>query len=331
MDSKIGQIISKALDGGEITAPELRALLSVHYLSGEAYAIQYASRKISAAASDGRAEVHAQVGIDVGPCTKNCQFCSFAAVNKVFSRPKVHDLEEIIRQCLQFEADGANAIYLMITADFPFADYLKIAREVRAALKPATPMISNTGDFDDDGARALAEAGFVGVYHVVRMGEGVVSAIKPATRLQTIEAARRAGLLVGTCVEPVGPEHSVDELADKAMLARRMHPVHCGSGRRIHIPGSPLEAHGTLNEGQITHIMASVKLAMGYGITGHCSGNTELTAMAGTNLSWAEACANPRDTKERTVRGGTVKKRQAAFREAGWDIVDGPSRIFGSK
>jgi biotin synthase len=47
VDKKIGQIVSKALDGGEITPEELRQLFGVDYLSEESFVIQYASRKIA--------------------------------------------------------------------------------------------------------------------------------------------------------------------------------------------------------------------------------------------------------------------------------------------
>jgi biotin synthase len=36
--------------------------------------------------------------------------------NKLFHEPKVHPTRDIVEKCLQFEADGAHAIYLMATA-----------------------------------------------------------------------------------------------------------------------------------------------------------------------------------------------------------------------
>lgn len=329
IDKNILQIINKAVDGGEITSDELRQLLSVHYLSAEAYLIEQAARKISSAASNGKAEVHAQVGINAGPCSKNCHFCSFAPVNKVFPKEQKYELEDIIQRCLNFEADGANAIYLMITADYNLADYLTIAKQVRAALKPETPLVANVDDFDEDGAKGLKKAGFVGIYHVLRMGEGAVTGIKPETRLNTIAAAKKAGLLVGTCVEPVGPEHSADEIVEKTMLVKAMKPVHAGSGRRVNIPGSPLSVHGVLSDAQQALNIAATKLAFGYDIAGHAgSRETGISAMAGVNLSWAESGSNPRDTKANTVIGGTVELRRETFRQAGWQIHEGPSALF---
>lgn len=327
MVKKIVEIMNLAVDGGEITASDLAELLAVPYLSEEAFMIRYASRKIVQAASQGRAEVHGQVGIDCGPCPKNCQFCSFAAGNKVFAQPVVRDLEEIIARCVRLEADGANAIFLMATAQYPFADFLKTAREVKAALKPETPFIANTDDFDDEGAQALKKIGFTGIYHVMHMGEGRETEIRPQTRMKTIAAARKAGLLVGTAVEPIGPEHSVAEIIEKTMLVREMKPAHAGVGRRILVPGSPLAVHGQFSAAQISHIQASIILVLGYQTTGHC-GEHEIGAMTGVNLAFAEAGSNPRDTEVETVKGSTIGARRAELRESGWEILQGPSLMF---
>ena len=331
MDKNVRRIINKALNGGELTTGELKQLLIVDCLSEEAYMLQYASRKVSAAASGSRAEVHAQVGINAGPCPKNCQFCSFAQSNKVFSKEKKFSLEEIIEKSLRFEADGANAIYLMGTANYKHGDFLAVARDVRAVLKPETPMVANVDDFDEEEAIAMKKAGLAGVYHVVRIGEGSVTGIDPKVRLRTIAAAQKAGLLVGTCVEPVGPEHSAEEIISIIMLVKALKPVYSGVGRRVDIPGSPLKAHGALNLARNTSIIAAVKLAMGYKVAGHAGGPSELAAMAGVNLSWAEAGSNPRDTQANTVIGGTVASRRQAFEEAGWEMVDGPSVMFNSR
>ena len=256
MDKKIRLLVDKALDGGELAAPELKQLFAVDYLSEEAYLIQYASRKMSADASQGKGEVHAQVGVNSGSCPKNCQFCSFAAMNKIFHANNERGLEEIIESCLGFEADGANAIYLMTTAIYPFNEFLKIGREVREALKTEVPLIANVGDFDEDGAKALKNNGFSGIYHAIRLGEGVTTNIDPQQRLKTIAFAQKAGLGIGTCVEPIGPEHTLDELVEKTLLTRQMKPAYSGAAKRITIQDTPLAAYGSMTYGQIAHLLA---------------------------------------------------------------------------
>nr|WP_242661934.1 radical SAM protein [Desulfitobacterium hafniense] len=331
MNKTIREIVDKALGGGEIGAAELRALFAVDYLSEESYLIQYASRKMSDGACKGKAEVHAQVGLNSGSCPRDCQFCSFAAMNKIFTSSKVRPLEEIIESCLNFEAGGANAIYLMATATYKFADFLKVGREVKQALKTAVPLIANVGDFDEDEARALKKSGFDGIYHAVRLGEGVITKIDPRKRLQTIDLAAKAGLKVGTCLEPVGPEHTLEELVEKTLITRDMKPAYSGAGRRVNIPGSPLAAHGSLSYAQMAPILAAVRLAVGYDVVGNCTHEpNKIGAMAGASLLWAEVGSNPRDTSESTVRGWTVKNTQEVLTEAGWEVLEGPSVMFGA-
>lgn len=334
MNINIKQIVDKALDGVELTPTEIKELFAVPSISEESYYIQYASRKMSADTLKGKAEVHAQVGIDMGACPKNCEFCSFAASNKIFKHHKVLPLEEIIEKSLMFEREGANAIYLLATAKMNLNDYLTVGKEVRKALKSETILIANVGDFDEDGAVALKETGFTGIYHAVRLGEGQITAIDLEERLKTIRAAKKAGLVVGTCVEPVGPEHSLDELVEKTIITREISPAFSGSARRISIPGTDLEKQGMVSEAGMAHILAVVRLAMGYQVPGNCTHEPNgIGAIAGATLFWAENGSNPRDIEEKTEvnRGYSVAQCREIFREAGWDVLEGPTQMFNLK
>ena len=106
-------------------------------------------------------------------------------------------------------------------------------------LEASVPLIMRTIN------RAVGEAGQVlaelalrrlGVedqrLHAVRMGEGKNTRIDPEVRFKTIKAARETGLWVGTCVEPIGPEHSVEEIAEKILIGRKMNPCYSGAARR---------------------------------------------------------------------------------------------------
>ena len=52
--------------------------------------------------------------------------------------------------------------------------------------------------------------------------------------------------------------------------------------------------------------------------------------MAGANLFWAEIGANPRDDHERTEdnRGKDTAYCARLFGEAGWKVLNGPSRHY---
>jgi len=327
----ISDMVAKALAGDLLKGDEIGALFSVPIKTEESFYIQWAGRSISDRVSQGRAEVHAQVGLNISPCFNDCLFCSFARVNGVFSQQSETALEDIIARCAGFEQDGAHAIYLMCTADFDFDRLIDCTAAVRLALQPGTVLIANSADFNAKQARRLRDAGCIGVYHALRLGEGRDTRIAPERRLETFRAAREEGLLLGTCLEPVGPEHTISELVEKTLIARDAEPVYCGAARRIPISGTKLAAYGIVSEARMAHILAVVRLAMGFGVQGNCTHEPNAAgAIAGANLFWAESGANPRDDREQTEksRGLNVEGCRRLFVEAEWDVPAGPSRFF---
>jgi biotin synthase len=327
----IKDILDKALDDAVLSREEILEILRIPLPSLEAGMVMASGDFLTREACGGRAEVHAQVGLNLSPCPNDCSFCSFAASNQVFQKEEEMEVGEVVLRAQKAEADGANAIFLMATGDYPIGRYVEIAREVRAGLKANTVMVANTGDFGLKEGKRLKEAGFTGIYHAVRMGEGKDTKISPETRRKTIQAAKESGLLVGTCVEPVGPEHTPEEITEKTLIAREIQPCYSGAARRIGIPGSPLEKFGMISEYRMAFLVAVVRLAMGREVIGNCTHEPNLLgAASGANLFWAEAGANPRDTKAETSkgRGWDVGSCTRLFQEADFEVREGPSVIY---
>jgi biotin synthase len=327
----IQDIVRKSLDGTLLTGEEIASLFDVPLFSEESAMIIAASRKKSETASRGLAEVHAQVGLNIAPCPRNCAFCAFAARNKVFENKVEISVGEAVQKARQFEADGANAVFVMSTADYPFGKFLDVSWEIRKSLRPETVLVANVGDFSAEQAGELRDAGFSGIYHAVRLGEGRDTTIPVETRLETFRNAREAGLLLGTCVEPVGNEHTVEELVEKTIITRDAGPVYSGSARRIPISNTKMAEYGIVSEAKMAHILAVVRLALGYDIPGNCTHEPNVIgAAAGANLLWAEAGSNPRDTETETEgkRGMTVKECVRVLEEAEWKVLQGPSKFY---
>lgn len=102
--------------------------------------------RLSKELTDGKAEVHAQFAVNLAPCNCECLFCSFARVNKVFGDSWEINLEQAAAYARQFEKDGANAVYMMATAQYPFERFLEMAGEVKRPARPETVLIANIGD-----------------------------------------------------------------------------------------------------------------------------------------------------------------------------------------
>ena len=328
----VERVIDDALDGKSVSdEEEIAALFDIPTFSFESGLMIAASRELSRIACDGKAEVHAQVSLNVGPCKRDCLFCAFAECNNVFTEEKEFPLDYVIEQCRQFEEDGANAVFLMATGTYPLRKFIESGAEVHKALKPETVLIANAGDFSTEEAKELKAAGFIGVYHALRLGEGRDNNIPVEKRFETFRAVKEAGLELGTCLEPVGPEHITQELVEKLLITRDLQPVYSGSARRIVIPGTKLGEIGTVSEARMAHILAVVRLVLPLSIKGNCTHEpNSLGTAAGANLLWAEVGANPRDVKEKTEegRGTTVKQCQEILREGEWECLEGPSIFY---
>jgi len=122
-----------------------------------------------------------------------------------------------------------------------------------------------------------------------------------------------------TCCEPVGPEHSPQELADQLLEGVRLGCFQHAAMRRVPVPGTPLEHKGQISNLRLAQIVAVVTLANLNNpaletIAVHEPNLLGLTA--GANTIYAEAGVNPRDRAARTEanRGmDTGKCRQMLF------------------
>jgi biotin synthase len=170
--------------------------------------------------------VHAQLALNLAPCLCNCLFCSFAQKNGIFLKETRLTAEAAIAYAQQFEQDSANAIFVMTTAQYPFELFLEISREIRKHLQPETVLIANVGDQSLASARKIKDAGYTGVYHALRLREGIYTSLSPESRKQSMRNFQEAGLTVGTCVEPVGPEHTPSELADMICFTASLNPAY---------------------------------------------------------------------------------------------------------
>lgn len=180
-------------------------------------------------------------------------------------------------------------------------------------------------------AGRIKDAGYAGVYHALRLREGRDTGIPPEKRMESMRNFKEAGLKVGTCVEPIGPEHTIEELVQAILLAASIEPVFSGAARRIEIPGTEMAKRGMISELRMAQIVAASILGTPRTVKGFCTHEPcTLAALAGANLFWAESGSNPRDTREKTEQGRGLDVEACAriYRESEWDTREGPSAYF---
>jgi biotin synthase len=327
----VEELLNKSRNNDVLSRNELFSLLALPPDCIESYRVMAEANRLSKELSGGKAEIHAQFAVDLSPCHCECLFCSFAHINGIFKESRELSPEEAVAHARRFEADGANAVFMMSTAQYAFDRYLEIAHEVRKSLKPETVLIANVGDQSLQNAVRLKDVGFSGVYHAVRLREGIDTNLSVEKRKESIRNFLEAGLEVGTCVEPIGPEHTNEELAEMIEFTASLNPSFSGAARRISIPGTGMADRGMISEMRMAQIVAVTRLAMPRSVLGNCTHEPcALGAMGGANLFWAEVGANPRDieTKTEEGRGETVAGCAAIFKESNWDVWSGPSRFY---
>lgn len=328
IDEQVLEIIEKALSCKPIEPGEALTLLNrVEINSLEMGLLCAAADRLTRQRFHNIGEVFSQVGLNYAHCSLECGFCSFGASVKLGS-----DLsqEEAVARARYFADEGANAVGLMATADYPFERFLKIGRAARAELPPDYPLAANIADFGPAEAKDLLDVGFTAAYHVIRLREGSDTPLSPDKRRQTLLAARAVGLDVTYCLEPIGPEHTPEELVDGIFRAKEFEPTSMATMRRVMVPGTRLAERGQITEVEQAKIQAVTTLACISWPSLMMMGAHEpsmLFLRAGANRMTAETGVNPRDPLHETSRGRgrTVADCARMIGDAGFTLRKGPS------
>jgi len=332
MDTKY--LLQKTQNQEILSFDDLVFLLKLPEHSKESYMVMAEANRISKELTWGQAEVHAQFALNLAPCPQNCKFCSFAQVNGIFNNEEALTIDQAITYIKQFEKDGANAVFLMTTAVYPFEKFIEFIQEIKKNINSNTTLIGNVGDQSYENAKKMKDCGIKGVYHALRLREGKDTGIPAENRKKSIKNFQEAGLQIGTCVEPVGPEHTNEEIADMINFTASFNPAYSGAGRRISIPGTGMAKLGMISELKMAQIVAITRLGMPRSVKGNCTHEPcTLGAAAGASLFWAEKGANPRDIEKNTEkgRGETVESCRKKFAECGWESWNGSSRFYQRK
>ena len=228
----VADIVEKAVAGGLLDRYEIETLYSVDPYSRDASLVLWAGYELSQRASSGVAQIHAQIGLDASPCARNCAFCAFSARSGLRTGVFELEIDEVVELSLNALEEGANLVLMLTTATYRIEKLLEVVTRTRSAIGSEYPILVSTDDYTFEQAKALKEAGCSGAYHAVRLGEGVFTAIDERTRRSTIESAHAAGLKHCTCLEPIGPEHTAVQLAERTLYARESNAVFGGAWRR---------------------------------------------------------------------------------------------------
>ncbi len=269
----------------------------------------------------GRGRVYASIGVDSVPCARNCRFCSHAERWGVFPKPYEMSVDQVCAMADRIAPHQPDWLTLRTTQDYGIDPLCALAREVRRIIPSRTSLVVNTGEFSSKEADQLLAAGVNAVYHTFRLREGVDTGIKPAARIRTLELIRDSGLKLYALVEPIGPEHSDQELVDAAFRLKDFGVNLSGAMARVPVQGTPLADLGRASDDRVARTVAMTRLISGDEVEGICVHPPLPAALkAGANVVVVDAGATPRDTQEAGAawHGFDVPAAKAMLSEAGW-------------
>ncbi len=318
----IDSIIERAGCKAPLTKEDAVALLSIDSRSADFYTLISKANELSRKQYKNKGYIFVQIGINSQPCSGKCKFCSIAQDNFCVEAQESKTREEILEQVRAIDFKKIAALFLMTTADYDKDLFLEIGRAVKKILPPHVTLVANTGDFEEEYALSLKEAGFGAVYHIVRLREGMDTALPVEQRIRTLDAVKKAGLELYYCVEPIGREHTYDEIADEMIRARDYEVDVMAVMARTPVKGTVFENEAALSELEQTKIAAVARLVTNPKTSMNIHEPKKMALLAGVNQLYAEIGFNPRDTKKETAagRGFGIKQIAAMLEEAEYDV-----------
>jgi len=299
----LDDIVRRSEAGERLTRDEARRLLAPD-LAAEAVQRLYAAadRRMRQIAGN-RGRIWAAIGVDATPCPRNCRFCSHGAAWGVYAKPFELSPAEVTAQACRLAAAKPDWLTLRFTQDYGIVKVAALGQGLRSLLPPETVLVANTGEFSRTEAVALQRAGFGAIYHTYRLREGEDTGIEPAERLQTLAAVRDTpGLALAALVEPVGPEHTDEELVEAAFRLKEYGVALSGVMARVPVPGTPLGDLGRAADNRIVRTVAMTRLISGPEVAAICVHPPLPAAFhAGANTLVVECGAIPRDQAAEAV------------------------------
>lgn len=326
MDNEVKALIDKVFEEGVRGASQPREvivrLLELDASSEEVGYLKEAAARMAHIATDNRAGIAGAIGVDLCSCDMNCKFCSFGTEWGLVTEDIIYSKEEIIELVRAYVEAGVTTITLRSTEFYDMNVLSEWLDDIRTQV-PGNYLINlNVGELTPAMAEAAYLAGATSAYHVIRLREGIDTPFDIALRQRTIKAISESPLRYGTCVEPIGVEHTSEELADKILENLSYKPYSMGCMARVNVPGTPFEGYDPVSKERMLQILATMRLCVGTKVRS-CSIHPAIpeALYAGASSFTVERGANPRDVafNEDVWRGFTVEEAVKLIEDAGFE------------
>lgn len=308
-----------------LTKEQIMQLLAIEAGSAVWKELGAAARRVTSRLTGDRAYLWGAIGVDFAPCSMNCDFCSLGEKWGIATATREYDEEETVRQVREYAEQGVRWIVLRTTEFYSKEHLADMIRTIRRRVPGAYEIGLNIGEFDLETANWLHQCGVDFIYHSLRLGEGRDTRFDPQVRIHTLRAVQASPLKLVFLVEPVGVEHTNEEIADICLLAAGCDVIVSGAMARIPVPGTPLgDKYPQISEERLAQIIAVTRLACGAHVPDICvHPGTQLEMEFGANVTVIETGSIPRDAC--CCSGGKwnqfdAPKAKALFEQAGYTV-----------
>jgi len=296
MYQKIDNAFMKALEGEKLSRSEIIDLLRVDTLSDECVYLRKKANEASHILTGGKAYMWGAIGLDYASCPADCQFCSFGASWGLIETESTYTIASIIQKAREYVENQVHFIVLRTTQYYSLDTLIGYVQAIRDEVEGDYEIVINVGEFDVEMANRLHENGVNGVYHAIRLREGIDTQFNIEERLDTLSAVYQSPLSLIHLVEPVGPEHSYEEIADRFLCSLEYGVYISGIMARIPVKGTPLGDIPRLSDEEIAKMIAVLRLSGGSTVQHICvHPASELALQSGANVVVIETGAIPRD------------------------------------
>lgn len=319
----IEKAAEKALRGIPLTREEIIKLLEIPLGSSEDKLLRKTAYDVAIKKTNGRGYIWSAVGADYAPCLMNCQFCSFGKKWNLIKKQVHYSKEQIISKVSQFVSKNAKYVVLRTTEFYSIPKLIEIVKDIRKDVKGDYEIIFNTGELDMTISNLMVESGVNGVYHACRLREGIDTPFDPWDRKNTMNNVYRSGLKLISLVEPIGIEHTNEEIADNFLEIMRYNANISGAMARIPVPGTPLGDREKILDSRLAQIIAVLRLSGGNVVKDICVHPATLEALkSGANIMVVETGAIPRDVncENDNWHGVDMDKASKLLEDAGYKI-----------
>ena len=288
----------KCLDGIVLTREEIIRLLEIDERSDDFHYLGETAFEVAKLKTAGKAFLWGAVGIDYAACPMNCDFCSFGEKWGKIKEEKIYTREQIAGDVKEYVKNKVHYIVFRTTQFYSVKELVKLVEYIRREVPGNYELVLNTGEFDKAAADAFYNAGVRGIYHAIRLREGIDTRFNIDERRATLQAVRDSGLKLIHLVEPVGEEHTSGEIAERFLESVKYNVSISGIMARFPVEGTPLGNRRRISDEKIAKLIAVTRLSGGDTVQDICvHPASEKAVRAGANVVVVEKGAIPRDAE----------------------------------